>query len=196
MGLPWKKIILALVIAAVVFFLLNADYFAKNIRHGLFRRYPKDPSQQISDVQPQAEPNTLWIESLDIKAPIIYTQATTEAGFQQDLQRGVVHYPETALPGELGNVYLFGHSSDLPWKEGDYKTVLALLPRIQVGAEIKVTSHEGKTFTYIVKETKVVGPKDIEVLSQFNRERKLLTVQTSYPIGTALRRFIVVAELK
>jgi len=40
-----------------------------------------------------------------------------------------------------------------------------------------------------------VSPKDLSVLDQQNFQKKFLSLQTSYPIGTALKRFVAVAEL-
>lgn len=191
-----KKVIIGLIIIGAIFLLLNADFIAKNLRHSVFRRYPQDPTTQFNDTQPKAEANTLWIQSLDIQAPVVYVEEVNEAGFQEALRRGVVHYPGTALPGQFGNVYIFGHSSDYPWAKGDYKTIFALLPRIQSGHEIKLSDPDGNLYTYAVTQTFVAEPSDTHLLSQYNNEKKLLTLQTSYPLGTALRRYIVVAELK
>jgi len=155
-------------------------------------------SDEQGDGEPVAEagvPDTLKIGSLGIQTPIIYGIAKTEAAYQEALRNGVVHFPDTALPGELGNVYIFGHSSDYVWSPGDYKTIFARLPQIETGAEIEITNAAGKLFVYTVIETKIVGPRDLSVLDQFENKRHLLTLQTSYPLGTALQRYIVVAEL-
>ena len=142
------------------------------------------------------EPNSLKISDLGIEAPIIYITEKNETVYQEALKQGVVHYPGTALPGELGNVYIFGHSSDYTWSGGEYKTVFARLPQIELGTTIEVTDADGKLFRYIVTETKVVGPREMSVLDQFNYEKRMLSIQTSYPLGTALQRYIVVAELQ
>jgi LPXTG-site transpeptidase (sortase) family protein len=138
--------------------------------------------------------NRIIITSLGIDAPIIYTDSTTEAGFQEALRQGVVHYPGTALPGQPGNSYLFGHSSDLPWSKGQYKTVFAKLPDIKNGDEIKVSNQRGEAFVYRVFETRIIDPKDTSVLAQ-DKSRRILSVQTSYPVGTAQKRFLAIAEL-
>ena len=141
-------------------------------------------------------PHHLSIPVLGIEAPIIYIDDKNETAYQSALKNGVVHYPGTALPGETGNVYIFGHSSDYVWSDGDYKTIFAKLPQIEMGTDIVVTDAGGNFFHYSVIETKVVGPRDMTVLDQGDGSRSLLTIQTSYPLGTALQRYIVVAELK
>lgn len=140
--------------------------------------------------------NTLAIPSLGVSAPVVYVSGVGEEVFQAALQNGVVHYPGSSLPGEVGNVYIFGHSSDYAWSSGNYKSVFALLPKIKKGAEIKLTNDKGFLYTYKVTEQFVVGPNDVQVLSQETGGKHILTLQTSYPVGTALRRYVVRAELR
>ncbi|MDQ7814673.1 MAG: class E sortase [Patescibacteria group bacterium] len=134
------------------------------------------------------------IKNLGIDAPVVYIEEKNEAAYQAALKKGVVHFPGTALPGELGNVYIFGHSSDYAWADSPYRAVFALLTEIEVGDEIRISDSKGGVFVYRVIETRVVTPKDLSVLDQRGKQKKLLTLQTSYPLGTALRRFIVLAE--
>lgn len=142
------------------------------------------------------EPNRVIIAHLGIDAPLIYIDEHGEAAYQDALQHGVVHYPGTALPGQAGNVYIFAHSSDLAWAKGEYKTVFAKLPQMNNGDEIVLTGQDGVIYRYTVIERKVVGPKDLSVLDQGDGSRSLLSLQTSYPLGTALQRYIVIGELQ
>jgi LPXTG-site transpeptidase (sortase) family protein len=144
----------------------------------------------------KTEPNTLQIQALGVKAPLVYVNQVSEEIFQKALETGVVHYPGTALPGQIGNCYIFGHSSDYLWSQGKYKSIFVNLPQIKQGDWIEVTDSEGSRFTYEVYEVLVVKPTDLGQLSQETGEKKILTLQTSYPIGTALKRFLVKAELK
>lgn len=160
--------------------------------------YLNPPAESFTDethsAEKTGESNHLSIESLGISAPVIYLDEVTENAFQIALRSGVVHYPGSPKPGEAGNVYLFGHSSDFPTSKGDYKTVFALLPKIKTGAIIELSDDTGKIFRYAVAETKVVSPNDIHVLDQ-DESKHQLSIQTSYPVGTALKRFIVISYL-
>ncbi len=191
-----KKILLGLVIAGAIFVVLNSAFLTKNIRYYFFKATPSGPATAPGTGQSQAEADTLWVSSLGIKAPIKYVEESKESVFQEALRSGVVHFPGTAMPGQPGNTYIFGHSSDYLWSKGDYKTVFALLPRISKDAEVQITDHNGNLYTYTVVDSFVVAADDFSVLDQKNNEKKLLTLQTSYPVGTALKRYIVVAELK
>lgn len=172
--------------------LLNLPYFALHARYALEKPEEVPPAEEVARTW---DPNTLVIERLDIIAPVIYIEERTEAAYQEALKHGVVHFPGTAMLGAEGNVYIFGHSSDYAWSHGDYKTVFALLTKIEIGDRIVVTDADGLPYTYIVTESFVVAPDDLSVLEQPEGEYRL-TLQTSYPIGTALKRFIVVAELE
>lgn len=184
-------------IVAVGVVILNAPYFLKQFSY-IFGT-TEAPLPAINQDNPSVElgePNQIRIPSLNIIAPLQYVTEINEDVFQQALQGGVVHYPGTAEIGQPGNAYFFGHSSDFAFAKGDYKTVFALLPRIKNGAEILVTDKEGKIYHYEVIDQRAVDNDDVEVLDQKEFKQKLLTLQTSYPVGTALRRYIVVGRLK
>lgn len=144
---------------------------------------------------PKISPFMLSIDSLNIRVPIVYVYAATEKEFQAGLIDGVVHYPGTALPGQAGNCYIFGHSSDYIWSKGKYKTIFAPLPKTTIGTEIVISDNQGVKFVYTVIDSKKVSAKDLSVLKQ-DYTKKILTLQTSYPVGTALARWVVVAEMK
>jgi LPXTG-site transpeptidase (sortase) family protein len=154
------------------------------------------PTQSVVTKRTAYAIDTLYIPSLDLTVPVQYVSEATEPAFQAALAEGVVQYPGTALPGSYGNMYIFGHSSDYKWSKGKYKNVFAVLPRIKVGAEVTVTDHSGTPYVYVVRETTVAKATDTQYLSQYGFKEKLLTLQTSYPVGTALKRYIVVAELE
>jgi sortase A len=185
-----NEIIIAISIIVLGVLILDGQYFLTQIRYALHKPVP----ETVKNIQ-TGEPNRLSIQKLGITAPIIITENKTEKEFQQDLAQGVVHYPGTAKIGEVGNAYIFGHSSDFLWKPGSFKTVFALLPKIQIGDIITASNEQGQVFEYKVIETKIIKPNDLSVLSQDTGGRKILTLQTSYPVGTALKRFIVTAEL-
>lgn len=179
--------------------LLASNFLWHNIYFRLFTgrvKTYKAQSTAVTAVPKKGEPDTLTVPSLKITAPIVYINEANEPTFQKALQSGVVHYPGTANPGEGGNCYIFGHSSDYIWSKGNYKTVLALLPQIEIGDEVVVSNSKGEQFTYAVTQSFVASPKDVHLLDQGDKTKKILTLQTSYPLGTALKRWIVQAEIK
>jgi LPXTG-site transpeptidase (sortase) family protein len=178
-------IILLLIVG--VFVGANYQYFYKQAGYWWRTNITHQPVKPVE----YRTPNTIYLPALEIEAPLVYLEEIGEPAFQAALANGVVHYPNTAGIGEFGNAFFFGHSSDFATKPGNYKTVFALLPHSKIGDEIVVTDDKGKVFKYKVSETMVVGPKDTQWLQQGERKEKMITLQTSYPVGTALKRFLV-----
>ena len=181
------KNILAITGAIAVYFLFV--WGSGNLPAATNDRHPEPEN-------PQAEVfDWLDIPKLQISAPIIYVESAAEAAIQVGLSLGVVHYPDTAQPGKVGNCYIVGHSSDYSSAKGDYKQVFAGLLELEIGDEIFIAAN-GETFRYLVSHTKIVAPDDLSALSQETGGRRVLTLQTSYPVGSADRRFLAVAELE
>lgn len=114
-----------------------------------------------------------------------------EKDIQEALRAGVVHYPGTSLPGENGNVVLTGHSSYFPWDPGRFKDVFALLHDVEKGDRV-VLYYNQKKYLYEITDKFEVKPSNIEVLKQ--TETETLTLITCTPVGTNLRRLIVIAK--
>ena len=118
--------------------------------------------------------------------------ADLEEQIQDGLKEGVVHYPGTAKPGQYGNVFMTGHSSYYPWDSGQFKDVFALLGQLDPGDEFIVYYKQTK-HTYRIFEKLEVQPDNVDVLEQ-PKDRKMATLMTCTPVGTALRRLIIKAE--
>lgn len=115
-----------------------------------------------------------------------------EEDIQDALRDGVVHYPGSAKPGQAGNFFLTGHSSYLPWVSSKYKDVFARLGELGIGDTYSVF-YGGDKHTYRIIEKKEVKPTNVSVLDQPTNKR-LATLMTCTPVGTTLRRLILVAE--
>ena len=186
-------------VIAGLFLLSNASFFLKRVKHRVAPPAVIPAPEQGGDpylLKLAGTPNRLLIPALGVDAPVVEAATRTQAAYRVALREGVTHLPGTAEPGDVGNAYLFGHSSDLPWAPGDYKTVFALLPEIARGTRIYVTDADGNAFAYVSGDTRVVKTNDLSVTEDPGNGKRTLTLQTSYPIGTALRRFIVVADFE
>lgn len=185
----------AAIFFAIGFFILNFQFIWKNFSYTFLYSLNEKQDSSLAERTAALQPNILSIPKIFLNVPIIHASKTNEKEFQEDLKSGVVHFPGSARIGEEGNCYIFGHSSDNLWSNGMYKTAFALLPKINRGDIIYATDSSANLYTYKVLHTKVVFPNDLSVLGQKTFGKKILTLQTSYPIGTALKRFVVVAEL-
>jgi sortase A len=97
---------------------------------------------------------------------------------------GVGHLADTPLPWHGGNSVLAAHRD----------TFFRPLAGIRRNDLIRFSTADAE-FEYVVKETMIVGPTDVEVLDP--TDTATLTLITCYPfdyIGPAPNRFIVRAE--
>ncbi|MCR4306137.1 MAG: sortase, partial [Candidatus Daviesbacteria bacterium] len=109
------------------------------------------------------------------------------------LSKGVAHAKDTALPGEEGNVFIFGHSTDVPFNVARLNAVFYLINKLKPGDEIKL-SYNGKGYKYIVNSTTIIGSKEVNYL-QNNSKSRTLTLMTCWPPGTTFKRLLVTGLL-
>jgi sortase A len=104
---------------------------------------------------------------------------------EDELKKGVGHFAESVLPGEANNSVLSGHRD----------TVFRELGKLKIGDEL-ITETSAGTYTYIVKQTRIVHKDDLTVIVP--SDHAVLTVTTCYPfryIGDAPDRYIITADL-
>lgn len=148
--------------------------------------FPASPqSSQMSRLS--VKEYTLSIPKLNIKKAKVVVGG-------EDLAKSLVHYLPKSLPGEYGNVAIFGHST-LPqlYNPKDYKTIFTYLSSLEKGDKIYINVGEFE-YQYEVSTLFIVKPKDISVLDQ-KKDDSYLTLITCEPPGTWLERLVVTAKL-
>jgi sortase A len=105
-----------------------------------------------------------------------------------DLRKGPGHYPETPMPGQAGNAAIAGHRTTYGAPFGD-------LDKLVPGDEVHLTTVQGE-FTYVVRETQIVRPSQVEVLDPDHWAfPNALTLTACHPKYSARQRIVVGAEL-
>ncbi len=138
------------------------------------------------------------IPKINVEIPVVYNTPygnnhdQNEAEIQKNLENGVVHYPATPKPGELGNAAIVGHSSNNIFNQGKYKFAFVLLKRLDEGDTFYI-DRGGVRYAYKVYSKKIVDPSDVSVLGS-NSKTATVTLITCDPPGTSLRRLIIVGE--
>lgn len=150
-----------------------------------------DPGTDINT----AIPGKLEIPANNISVPLIWTSDV--ANFDNDLNNGVVHYPGTAMPGQMGTSYISGHSSGYVWNRSPYKEVFAILGQVKDGTSfsITVTQKDGKLvkYHYVVERRGEFAAND---QAQFvNTADSVVALSTCWPVGTTARRLVLFAKL-
>lgn len=186
-------ILVGLVVAAVVFGIFNSQLLSAKFEYYLYERHryaAAGDSQTISRPIDKNAPAKIIINGIGVNAPVVYSvNQIDESIFLQALHDGVVHYPGTAIPGQAGNVVVFGHSSGLWWAPGDYKFVFTLLDKVKA-KDLVFLEYQGVRYIYRVSASQVVAPTDLSVLEQRANSHEL-TLITCTPVGTSTNRLIV-----
>lgn len=136
----------------------------------------------------------LVIPKINANADIIPdVDPTNEKAYTKALAKGVAHAAGTNYPGQVGNTYLFSHSTDAPWNVVRYNAVFYLLRELEAGDEI-IVFYNNIRYDYIVYDKQIISPTDTTFLTN-KYAVPTLTLQTCDPPGTLLHRLIVRAKL-
>lgn len=105
-----------------------------------------------------------------------------------DLRKGPGHYPNTPLPGQLGNAAIAGHRTT-------YGAPFNRLDELNTGDRIEVRTLFG-TYHYGVTEKLVVKPTQLEVIAPpTDKSLAELTLTTCNPKYSAATRLVIHATL-
>ena len=140
-------------------------------------------------LDPKAQPR-LIIPSVGIDVPYITTESSYDVDkVQTALRSGVVHFGTTALPGQIGNMVIIGHSSEAIWAPGHYKYAFTLLNKVPEKALVYI-DYRGARYIYRITSSEVVEPEDVGVLDQ-STDTPDLTLITCTPVGVSTHRLVL-----
>ncbi len=153
----------------------------------------ENPASEGNALEP-AEDKTLRLtvpKMAEIKNDVIPTgQGTNEALFRD---YAGVRLPLTGFPWhEEANVYIAGHRVGFPGTNSDM--AFYDLEDLANGDEIYVEDAEGRKYTYVVFNKKIVEPTDLSVLKRIEG-KNILTLQTC-TLPDYTDRVVYQAELK
>ncbi|MFH0969626.1 MAG: sortase [Patescibacteria group bacterium] len=163
-------------------------YSDKNeIANGYDPSFPGDRKMKVE----------LSIEKISVNAPMIWSVSEDEKNMLEDLKSGIAHYPKTASPGQNGNMVISGHSSNYVWVKGDYNYIFKDLNNLEAGdlISVKTIQYNGAVviYQYKVSGKYIDAPDDERIFAETSEPT--LTLSTCWPLGTALRRIVVKAEM-
>jgi LPXTG-site transpeptidase (sortase) family protein len=189
------------------FLLLNYRFVAKEVQYAVAPGTieTRDTLQDIrllplsGTVAEKPLPNTatLVIDKIGVHAPIVFNVPDNNDLIYSNLEKGVVHYSDTAKPGLAGASIILGHSSAYPWYRGDYGAVFALLGKLNVGDRFYVQYADNRTFVYEMKQAIIFNPfaDDPRLTALENASGSTLILISCYPVGTNYKRIAVQAQL-
>jgi len=127
---------------------------------------------------PQAA-RQIQIPAISINAPVVMGDSW------EQLKKGIGQHLNTANPGETGNMVVSAHN-DI------FGELFKDLDKLKPGDEVIVITQD-RTYTYVVTETQIVQPTDVEVMNQTSNST--LTLISCYPYRKDTQRIVVTAVL-
>lgn len=153
---------------------------------------PAVPGQQVQGTVEGEAPIGIEIPSIGVKANVANPNTTDIAALDNELTKGAVRYPDSALPGEQGNVLIFGHSSYLPVVHNQAYKAFNGIQDLKEGAPIYVVGTS-KVFIYAVEKVEKANTSTGEISLEADGAK--LTLATCDTFGAKSDRFIVTAKL-
>lgn len=135
-------------------------------------------------------PITIKISKIEVNAPI-YNPATTSVEILDNyLLKGAVRYPGSGLLGGDGNIFIFGHNTQLRIVNNQAFKTFNGLQNLKKGDLIQVFSDKYE-YDYKVLSVNIVSAD--KALVDFNKN-KMLTLSTCDNFATKTDRFVVQSE--
>jgi sortase A len=122
----------------------------------------------------------IQIPALGIDAPIVQGD-----GWEQ-LKKGVAQHIGTPNPGSNGNLILSAH-------DDVFGEIFRDLDKLKTGDQVIMFTNQ-RTFTYIVRQSQIVEPTQIEVMSQ--TKEAVVTLISCYPYMVDNQRIVITAYLQ
>ncbi len=133
------------------------------------------------------------IPEIDVNSPVIFPKSIDNDALNNSLLKGIVHYPGSALPGEKGSVFLFGHSTGLTIVHNKSFEIFNRLKDLRTGDIVQIQSGN-QEYRYRVLSMKIA--KADEAVIDLNSKEQKLVLSTCRIFGRDVKddRFIVEAE--
>lgn len=195
--ISWILIFSGLILLFYIFFPVAKEEIKYNLDQAAHIKYVTGTEQLSTFEKPLTPPNTdfsIIVPKIGAVAPIVdNVDSSNPETYRSALKKGVAHAAGTQYPDNIGNVYLFAHSTDAFYNVAAYNAVFYLIGKLSKGDEIDIF-YQGRQIKYEVYDKKVVGADATQYLGTLIPNEKTLTLQTCYPPGTTIGRLVVLAK--
>jgi len=137
--------------------------------------------------------NSLEIPKVEVSAPLIFVEYIDEV--HKTLDKGVVHFPDSVLPGEKGQTIILGHSAPPNWPDINYDNVFSRLNELEGEDEIFVYFNHQKYNYSVIKKIFLERGEEIPENTLTNSDNMLILI-SCWPPGKDIKRIAVEAKLK
>lgn len=188
--------IFAALVLAVLFLQYNRLIFAPIMAYVV--PDTGDVATSIEAVDPSITQNVsadprLIIPKLNVDVPVAFGINYNDVF--EAMNHGVAQFMipgADAMPGQIGNLVISGHSAGDIYSDNPYKFIFSGLERLEAGDLIYI-NYNSVRYTYRMTGSQVVEPTDVQALI-YSTDKPILTLITCTPLGTSRYRLLVIAE--
>lgn len=139
----------------------------------------------------------LEITKIDISVPINFFDNPDESTnvLHDALDTGTVHFPQSVLPGQIGQTIILGHSAPPLWPKIKYDWVFNDLSKLESGDEITI-KFNGQQHVYGVTQHFIIGRGEEAPRNDLADSRNVLLLISCWPPGKNVKRIVVEAVIK
>ena len=155
--------------------------------------------ESLSDIAPKKDfeyserENSIEIPKIDVEAPIVLVNSLVQKDLQKGLEKGVIYYPDSVLPGETGQTLILGHSAPPNWPKIKYDWVFSKLGELEKGDKIFIYFNH-KKFNYSVSK-KFFLKRGEDIPKSLTYSSNVLVLMSCWPPGKDKERIAIRAEL-
>jgi LPXTG-site transpeptidase (sortase) family protein len=131
-------------------------------------------------------------KSIGLDVAVLNPNTTDVKALDEELLKGSVRYPDSALLGTEGTVLLFGHSSYLPIVRNQNFKAFNGIQKLKVGETVSVYS-DGSEYRYAVTGVRLANAKEDVV--ELPATGQHLVMVTCDSFGTKSDRYVLTADL-
>ena len=143
---------------------------------------------------PTADPRLL-IPKLNVDVPVFFNISNDTATINDAMNHGVAQFKipgADAMPGQIGNLVISGHSAGDIYSNNQYKFIFSGLERL-VDGDLIYVNYNSVHYTYKVYKRETVEPTNVAALV-YKIDKPILTLITCTPLGSDRYRLLVMAE--
>lgn len=138
--------------------------------------------------------NTLEISKISLSVPIVFATSSDPNVLHGQLDLGVVYYPGSVYPGQVGQIIILGHSAPPGWPTIKHDWVFTNLDKLSPGDTISIDLNN-KQYTYVVKKQTIIKRGAEVPADSASLTNNVLTLISCWPPGKDYQRITVEAEL-
>ncbi len=202
-----EKVLLKYFLIFFVFFFLilnwgriswifNINVLSQFLSRPVKEREIKSPShpeiEEGNKCQFSEKKESIEIPKIGVSAPLVL--AGEEDNIHKLLDLGVVHFPDSAFPGEKGQSIILGHSAPPGWPKIKHDWVFSRIGDLQKG-DLVILNLNGCRFKYQVSDKRIIKrggeiPKEWMGLGE-----PTLVLLSCWPPGKDFRRMAILTKL-